>query len=118
MRGQRPPAPIEVTVLRIADRFGGTVDGALRQLGYPPPAPRELRRITLMAVDAASAEALLAKSEASIKQEREVEMTVDEGRWFKQLMRYGMGCPGCGGLPGEHHADGCPEDRGEPGGGA
>lgn len=115
MRSQRPAPPIEVTILRVADRFGGTIDGALRQLGYPPPTPRELRRTTLMVIDAASAEALLQRSEAALKAETAVEMTTDEGVWFKQLMRYGMGCPGCGGLPGEHHADGCPNDPGEPG---
>lgn len=110
MRAQRPAPPMEVTILRVADRFGGTVDGALRQLGYAPPTPREMRRITMMVIDAASAESLLARSEAALKSESEVEMTADEGRWFKQLMRYGMGCPGCGGLPGEYHADGCPND--------
>ena len=114
MRKARPPAPPEVTILRIADRFGGTIDGALRQLGYPPPTPRELRRITLMVVDAASAEALLAKSEAALKADKAPEMTTEEGEWFERLMRYGMGCPGCGGMPGEHHADGCPNDPGEP----
>jgi hypothetical protein len=81
--------PPEVTILRIADRFGGTIDGALRQLGYPPLAPRELRAITLQVVDAASAEALLARWERAQTAGEAVEMTAEEGRWFNELLRLG-----------------------------
>ena len=104
-------------MLRVVDRFGGSIDGALRQLGYPPLTPRELRGLTMRVADVASAEALYHRWESAQRAGKAVEMTTDEARWFEELLNLGYACPGCGQLPGSHHLDGCPCDP-DPTGGA
>ena len=68
--------------------------------------------MTLHAAEAASAEALLQRWERSEKSGEAVEMTSEEARWFNEILRLAYACPGCGGMPGEYHADGCPCDAG------
>jgi len=86
------------------------VDGALRHLGFPPPSPRELKSITLAVTDAAAGEELFRRWETAAKKGEAPDFTEDETIWFQELLNYGAACPGCGGLPGTFHEDGCPED--------
>lgn len=97
-------------MLRVADRFGCGVDGALRHLGFPPPTPRQLRAITLRVAEVAGAEDLYRRWEVSAKKNEQPEFTADEMMRFQELLDHMAACPGCGGMPGECHADGCPAD--------
>lgn len=94
----------------MADRFGGTVDGAIRQLGYEQPTPRELRRVTLACGEIASAESILAEVERAMEAQKPPDLTPDQAAFFKDLQRLAFSCEGCDGLPGEEHAPGCPYD--------
>lgn len=109
-RFKRPAPPLEVTVGRVASRFGGTVDGALRQLGYPPPRPRELRQMTLACAEAMTAEDLLDAYERATDAGKAPEFSPEQARFFQELGRLAHACPGCYGLPGEDHKPGCPLD--------
>jgi hypothetical protein len=95
-------------ILRVADRFGTGIDGAMHHLGYPPPSPRQLRQWTLWCMDAALAEGLYHKWQS--KPEKP-DFTPDEARWFKtEITDAAWACPGCGQMPGTFHLDGCPDD--------
>jgi hypothetical protein len=107
---ERPTAPPEVMLLRVAERFGVGVDGAMHHLGYPPPTPRTLRQWTLWTMDVAVAEGLYQKWQAKPDSPG---FTPDEGRWFqREILDRAFACPGCGVAPGTLHRDGCPEDVG------
>lgn len=106
---QRPPAPPEAAILRVAERFGVGVEGAMRHLAYPPQSPRQLRQATLWCVDLAHAEDLYHRWQ---RNPDKPDFTPDEARWFKtEVLDAAYACPGCGQLPGTCHLDGCPDDR-------
>lgn len=98
--------------MRVAGYFNCGVDGALRHLGYPPPSPRELARITYWVTDVAMAEDLYRRWQNQDK-DKGPDITPEEGKWFEEFTLLASACEGCWQMPGQRHLDGCPLDTGE-----